>query len=389
MRILLVIPSITNFFTFLEELTESLQEKGHTVALASSEKHFSDVDCYAAEPDCEFFPIELPQAMNPLEHFRAAKKLRNIIDEFAPDIVHCHTAAGIFTTALVASSKSKKARFIATHHGMVYPLIHGWKRVLIGGAERWALRQLDSVHLLNKSDRDLLLEEGMSKGLFLYQTSMGIGCRIHQFSPEKVEESIKSELQTRFNLSDSNFLFIFVGRNVWFKGFDLTVRAFMRLHQENENCRLLVLGEPYKVHPTGLDDVERKRMDNHQAIHKVGWVKDVENYLSISHVNVFPSEREGMPVNLMESICMGVPVITRDTRGCNEIVEHKRSGFLIQNRDDDELLHRMRDCIERPELLKEMRQYCLRTRSRFDRQLWIDEQIGFYENLLSANNSWT
>jgi glycosyltransferase involved in cell wall biosynthesis len=51
-----------------------------------------------------------------------------------------------------------------------------------------------------------------------------------------------------------------------------------------------------------------------------GYTDDVASYLAISDAMVFPSQREGMPVCLMEALAMGVPVITRASRGCRDVV---------------------------------------------------------------------
>jgi len=379
MRILLVIPSITNYFTFLDELTLTLMQAGHEVALAASPRHFDAVKCYDEAPRCDFFPIELPQAMSPLSHLKAARMLHKIVTDYKPDIVHCHTAAGIFTTSLASRFKGRiGVKYIATHHGMVYPLIAGLKRVLIGIAERWSLRQLHAVILLNKSDKEALAAWGIERNIHLYHRSKGIGCRIDQFSHLNTLESSRRALRTSLGIGENDFVFIYVGRQVWFKGFDVTVRAFLALADHYPHAKLLLLGEPYKVHPTGLDQTELSVMLQHPRILRIGWVKAVEQYLSISHVNVFPSEREGMPVNLMESIAMGVPVITRNSRGCNEIVEHGKSGFLLETGDAKFLMERMAQCIDEPETLSKMSRYCLAVRERFDRRIWVEEQIEFY-----------
>jgi hypothetical protein len=199
MRILLVIPSITNYFTFLDELTEELVNRGNVVGLAASPSHFQNVDCYDEKPRCEFFPLDLPQAMSPWAHFKAAQKLRKIIKDFDPGIVHCHTAAGIVTTAF-CSLGDKKRRYIATHHGMVYPLLKNWRVWLIAPVERWALRQLDEVHLLNKSDKISLQEHGITNHIHLYQRSRGIGCRLQQFDPASVPDKQRVALREKLGL---------------------------------------------------------------------------------------------------------------------------------------------------------------------------------------------
>ncbi|MCG8525489.1 MAG: glycosyltransferase [Opitutales bacterium] len=380
MRILLVIPSITNYFTFLDELTEELLAQGHQVGLVASPVHFRDVDCYSDVPRCEFFPIEVPQGMNPVAHLKGARQLKRVVEQFAPDVVHAHIGAAIFMTSIARGRKWNK--MVATHHGLLGPLMKGVKGFIAGFAERFTFKRVDEFYLLNQSDQEWLENKGLSNRSVVYK-SRGLGCLTNQFDPGKFDDAKKDQLRASLGISKTDVVLIFVGRHVWFKGFDLTIRAFMALAKKHENVKLLVLGQPYKVHPTGLTEEETMRMKNHAKIIPVGWVKEVDEYLAIADVNVFPSEREGMPVNLMESISMGVPVITRNTRGCSEIVVPNETGYLLERRDEDELLERMTFMIEHPEILESMKTNSIKERSKFDRSNWVNEQIGLYCELLA------
>src|SRR5436190_23345297 len=103
----------------------------------------------------------------------------------------------------------------------------------------------------------------------------------------------------------------------------------MRIARNCPRVKLLLVGERDPLHPTGLSALEERSVQENPDVVSVGWVSDVSKYLAVAQVNVFPSSREGMPVNLMESLAMGVPVITSDSRGCRDVVTHNVDGLII------------------------------------------------------------
>lgn len=381
MKVLQIIPSLTNYFTFLDELTASCMDQSIDVALVSSSAHFDSVTCYADKPRCQYFPVDIPQGMNPIAHFRAAGKIRKIIEEYQPDIIHAHIGAGIFSASL--AKKEDWPSIVSTHHGLLGPSMAGLKGRIASFAETLAMLRMEQVYLLNESDKKWLTSKTPVKKITVY-ASKGLGCRSDVFDRSKVPSRKTQSLKRQLGIEEGDFVFIFVGRHVWFKGFDLTVKAFECISRKFPFAKLVLLGEPYRVHPTGLSELEMCQFKSNSSIVSVGWVDNVEEFLALSDVNIFPSEREGMPVNLMESICMGVPVITRDTRGCNEIVEHNQTGYLMKERSLDELVTYMEMCLSSPDVLKSMKERCLEVRGRFDRKLWIDEQIEHYRSMLEG-----
>ena len=46
------------------------------------------------------------------------------------------------------------------------------------------------------------------------------------------------------------------------------------------------------------------------------------------------SKREGLPVSVMESLSLGIPVICYDIRGNNDLIINKYNGFLIKRFED-------------------------------------------------------
>ena len=101
---------------------------------------------------------------------------------------------------------------------------------------------------------------------------------------------------------------------------------------------------------------------------------EIAKYLAVSDAMVFPSKREGIPVCLMESLAMGVPAITRDSRGCRDVVRDGLDGFVLRDCTVANLADAIRRIADSPDLQRQMSARALATRERFDRGHFIRER---------------
>ena len=92
----------------------------------------------------------------------------------------------------------------------------------------------------------------------------------------------------------------------------------------------------------------------HQLKQTVTWTgprRDIPVVLAISDIFVLPSAyREGIPRVLLEAASMGLPIVTTDSPGCNEVAEHSVNGFLVPVRNPAALSRAILILIEQLEL---------------------------------------
>lgn len=60
-----------------------------------------------------------------------------------------------------------------------------------------------------------------------------------------------------------------------------------------------------------------------------GYCDRIPEMLAKADAFILPSKREGLPFALMEAMAAGLPVIAQPIRGCRDLIEHERGGFLI------------------------------------------------------------
>jgi glycosyltransferase involved in cell wall biosynthesis len=378
MRLLLVVPKLVSYRSFLRELCQSLVADGAEVHVACSPEPLWGEECEPAEKDVHLHRIEFARGMNPHDHVRAARALRALVRKIQPDLVHAHFSAAIFTTAL-----GKTKRWPTTHatfHGVAFLAMEGWKRALLAAMETWAARRCDTAWVLTQDDCDGLRSAAGSATVRTLP-GFGVGCDLERFTPITPEQ--RQALREEFGIAPRETVFAFVGRFVEFKGFALAVRAFLRL--ANPDTRLLLIGSRDRLHPTGLSAAEEAALAGSPHIVECGYRPDVERFLGAADAMVFPSRREGMPVCAMEALAMGIPVITFDSRGCREVVRHRVDGLVLKRQDTESLAAAMNLAVTDPDLRREWSMRAIADRDRLSRQLFVATQKSIYAEALSAS----
>ena len=72
----------------------------------------------------------------------------------------------------------------------------------------------------------------------------------------------------------------------------------------------------------------------------LGYRNDIESLLKMSDIAVASSLREGLPVNIMEAMACGLPIIAIDNRGHRELVSNNKNGWLVE-KDINEISERI------------------------------------------------
>src|SRR4051812_13734835 len=237
MRLLLIIPRLVSYRSFLRELCASLAEDGVEVHLACSpEKLWLDGGS-PEEEGVTLHAVDFPRGMNPARHLLAARQLNRLVQALRPDIVHAHFSAAIFTTALARGPHWPKT--FATFHGVASLAMEGWKAKLLRAAETWAARRFDAVWVLTKDD-EIKLRASARNAIVHTMPGFGVGCDLEKFTPVSAQQKVS--VRASLGLAPEHLVFAFVGRYVAFKGFADTVRAFLQLAAGHPNARLLLMG---------------------------------------------------------------------------------------------------------------------------------------------------
>lgn len=175
----------------------------------------------------------------------------------------------------------------------------------------------------------------------------------------------------KIDFKDSNsFKLITVGRLVEQKGYDRLLRVCNKLIKEDGlNFELYILGEgPLK------DNLQAYILENNlsENIYLCGFKKNPYKYMKKCDLFVCSSRAEGFSLVIAESMCMGIPVISTNCSGPNELLDDGKYGMLVEN-NEESLYLGIKEILKNPKLLDVYRKSIDTIKDRFDINTIIKE----------------
>jgi glycosyltransferase involved in cell wall biosynthesis len=140
------------------------------------------------------------------------------------------------------------------------------------------------------------------------------------------------------------FRAVFSGALIERKGIHHLLEAWHRL--DLKDAELWLVGT---VHDEARPHLKKYWRDN---IKIVGFVREVENYLSQGTIHIFPSQCEGSAKVVYEAAACGLPQIT--TREAGDVVNDGVEGILVRPGDVGELATAILELYRHPEMVERM-----------------------------------
>lgn len=273
----------------------------------------------------EFIQIPIKRSPYTIQNIKAINELKKLIKKEKFDIIHCHTPMGSVVARLAAKEARKNGtRVIYTAHGYHFykgaPLIN-W--LLYYPVEKWLAKYTDTQITITQEDFDLAKKKFKIKDLNLVH---GVGLDEEKFNiliSDEEKENLKQELK----IDDKSVVCTYVAELNKNKNQQLLIKAIKRLKDDNNNVTLLLVGKG-RYEPKLLKLIKKMKLEENVKL--LGYRSDIVKILSITDIYLASSLREGLPVNVMEAMYMGLPIIAVDNRGHRELVQHNENGFIVE-----------------------------------------------------------
>jgi len=145
------------------------------------------------------------------------------------------------------------------------------------------------------------------------------------------------------------------GRLVEYKGFKKGIEAFAQSLKKHRNIRLEIIGDgPLKKEL--VRTIQKLGLEKYVTLSGSKTYQEVARAMREADIFIMPysvgkhGEREGLPNVLKEAQATGLPVISTALGGVPEVVLDGETGFLIKEKDTEELARKLNLLIEKPEL---------------------------------------
>ena len=328
-----------------------------------------------------------PNTMNPAREAISFMSLLRILRYLRPTLVHNFTIKPNILGSLAARVTGVPA-IISSYTGLGYLFIEGGTKSsnaqrILRPAIRLAARICDAVTFQNGDDMTEMARLGLvpeAKGVLV---PGGSGINIKEFSPEAASEDAKSELRKELGINEKSAVITYVGRMLFNKGVNEFVASAQVLKERGLSLKILLVGSTDHNNPRAIPLQQLKSWEQQGLVTYLGHREDVIPLLGISDVVVLPSYREGVPRALLEASAMGKAIVTTDSIGCREVVEHELNGLLVNQRNVPDLV----EAIQRLAQDRSLREkYGNASREKavleFDERKVIEATISVYNQVL-------
>ncbi len=354
MKIVIVSNVTGGLYSFRRELIEILAKENSVTILATDTGRVEDFK----QMGCKFINVDMDRhGMNPLAEVRLYSNYKKLIGSESPDIVLTYTIKpNIYAGAVCASLG---IRYVANITGLgtaveTKSLMQGFMLRLY----KFGLRKAQKVFFQNTANMDFMVQKGIVTDN--YELIPGSGVNLEHYHVLDYPENDTVD-------------FAYIGRVMKQKGIDQYLDAARAIRAEHPETRFHICGRCTPEY----EDLIKELNDNGTVIYH-GLLADVSEMHKISCCTLHPSYYpEGMSNVLLESCACARPVITTDRPGCREIVDNGVNGYIIKQRDSEDLIRKVETFLGLS--LNERKQMGLAGRAKvekeFDRQIVVNKYL--------------
>ena len=287
-------------------------------------------------PGVDIYVIpELVKYISPRLDAIAPWRLRRILREIRPDLVHTHLAKAGIIGRLAAWSVGVP-HILHTVHGPTFPqYFHPLKRNLFRILEKlcgWITCQFVFV------GHDLR-QEYIAAGVCTFRNS----CVIQTGRPDAVFArsplSATERKQMRLDIcggSVPHFLVVTVGRLVPAKQLAHGIRVIKELHAQDIQAHLAVVGKSLlreeRKHEQKLIRLSRE-LALADYVHFCGFRTDIIKVMESADAILLTSHYEGLPNVAVEAVISGTPMVAYDVSGIREVLQEGVTGWIVPQGD--------------------------------------------------------
>jgi len=240
---------------------------------------------------------------------RLAHALRGALGDYRPDILHLHSSLAGAIGRVVARSSGFAGKVIYCAHGWaIDPNRRSRAAVLLRLAELGLYWSTDVIVNISPHEADFLPGHWRN------------GSRVRLIQ-SGIADDVGAPLRAPGDPRGTRrWRLLFAGRTDYQKGFDLLVPEMAEL---GDAAQLVVAGDHMEGSERGTGPLPN--------IAVRGWLPRDQIKVEMSEADfvVMPSRWEGMPLVALEAMRAGRPVIASNRGPFPHILEHKRTGLLI------------------------------------------------------------
>lgn len=331
---------------------------------------------------------EMRRNINPLRDVAAFRKIKKVIRDFKPDVVHTH-ASKSGALGRYAAHQMNVPVIVHTFHGHVFhsyfsPVktrmyktlerrLAGISSAIVAISEKQK-RELTDVHQIAPADKVHVIPLGFELDHF------------HSGMEHKREK-----FRTRFEVADNEVAIGIVGRLVPIKNHKMFIRAVSELKQRAQNrVKGFIVGDGHErsnleAYCSELGLSHSFRPDKDADIIFTSWIKNIDYVNAGIDIAALSSHNEGTPVSLIEAQAANRPIVSTDVGGITDIVIPGETALLSDRDNEEKFRDNLLKLVDNPGLREDMGQKGWQfVHEKFSYRRLVDDMNTLYQRLLNS-----
>ena len=300
-------------------------------------------------------PLILPELQREVAPWRdrgAYTRIKKLIKEFKPDIVHTHAAKAGAVGRMAAADLGVKA-IVHTFHGHVFHSYFGPVRTaLYKNIERFLARRSSKIVAISEKQKSELVDEHRITHADKVNV-IPLGFDLDRF--QKDQAAKRALFRKVYGVADDEIAIGIVGRLVPIKNHDLFLEVLARVSKRTgRKLRAFIVGDgeerdrlEARTSALGLSQVAGPYFNGHGFGHGVNgkpmvpsalvtftsWIKEVDIVNAGVDIVMLTSLNEGTPVSLIEAQAADRPIVSTRVGGIENVVLQDRTALLSESGD--------------------------------------------------------
>ena len=378
-------PLVNGVVTSISSSKEAYERKGHEVYIFAPR-----VEDYIDQEKNIFryrsvnitskvkYPLSLPLSF----------KVKKVITEFNPDIIHIHHPFLLSSAAIMYGKKLGIPKILTLH--TQYEQYAYYASPIPERVTQKAIKMIIS-NLAYKTDCITTPSDSMKKIIENYGIKNRIEVipnAIHLISFKEDDELKRTEIKKKYNLKEDDKIILFVGRVASEKSIDKIIKALAIIKKRSIGKeKLLIVGNG----PT-MDELKQlaRTLKIEEDIIFAGTVsyEEIKHYYKMAYVFTIASTTETFGIVTIEALASGVPVVAIKAPGAIDILTDGLDGLLVDD-DVEKIANALEKIIKEPELREKLSLGALKTSEKYSINKISEKMLNLYREVIKIKNSET
>ncbi|HKO80122.1 MAG TPA: glycosyltransferase [Chitinophagaceae bacterium] len=339
-----------------------------------------------------FIP-EMGRSVDPRKDYMAYKKMKKLIADFKPDIVHSHSAKPGAIGRMAAKAMNVPV-IVHTYHGHVFhSYFHPLKTKLFINIERKLGKKTDAIVAISQQQKkELTIDFNIAPENKFRVIPLGLDLDKFQINREEKRQAFRSS----FGIKEDEVVLTITGRLVPIKNQVLFLEGIKHLLQNSRQAiKAFIVGDgesrtllEEKARQLNIGFSTEKHIKHDQPLVFTSWRSDIDHINAGSDIIVLTSFNEGTPVSLIEAQAACKPVVSTRVGGIEDVVKDNETGLLSDINDTASFCKNLIKMTESKELrckFGEAGEEYVSTRYSYRRL--VNDMSVLYHDLLSAKTN--